>query len=384
MNAGLPVDTSRYNNIAVIGLGLIGASCAARIRQLDEGIGVFGVDTDERTLVTAVQNGWVTGASLPDGEAFENFIRNECDLVILAIPAIVARGYFEQLASWGYTGIITDTASTKARICSDAVDVLPDISRFIPGHPMAGSEVNSIEGARIDLFEGAHWILCPDEDTPADDYLALHELLTGMGARVISLPREDHDRAIAIVSHVPHFVASSLVELAANHADDQKALFRLCAGGFKDSTRIAAGSPELWSGIAFDNKQALHDGLVEMSEIIGRFITALESDDKMELTALLDHSAKIRRSIPKKWLPDSENLLEVRIPMENRKGMVAEVTTIASKVGCNIQSIEIDHLTSSAAVLDMILTDEGDIGRLSIELLNAGFRVSLLPLSVKE
>ena len=384
MNAGLRVDTSRYKNIAVVGLGLIGASCAARIRQFDESIRVFGVDTDEVTLVKAVQNGWVTGASLPDGEAFESFVRNECELVILATPAKAARAYFEQLVSWGYSGIITDTASTKARICSDAADVLPDISRFIPGHPMAGSEVNGIEGARVDLFEGAHWIVCPNEDTPADDYLALHELLTGMGARVISLPREDHDRAIAIVSHVPHFVASSLVELAANHADDQKALFRLCAGGFKDSTRIAAGSPELWAGIAFDNKKALHDGLVEMSQIIARFITALEHDDRAELTALLDHSAKIRRSIPKKWLPDSENLLEVRIPMENRKGMVAEVTTIASKVGCNIQSIEIDHLTSSAAVLDMILTDEGDIGRLSIELLNAGFRVSLLPLSVKE
>ncbi|WP_290073377.1 prephenate dehydrogenase dimerization domain-containing protein, partial [Adlercreutzia caecimuris] len=94
-------------------------------------------------------------------------------------------------------------------------------------------------------------------------------LITGLDARVVSLRREEHDSAIAIVSHVPHMVASSLMQLASAHADDSRSLMRLAAGGFKDSTRIAAGSPKLWCGIAFDNAEALRDGLAEMVAIIG-------------------------------------------------------------------------------------------------------------------
>ena len=241
-----------------------------------------------------------------------------------------------------------------------------------------------IEGARPDLFKGAHWILCPDADTPAEHFPRLHELVTSIGARVIALPREDHDEAVAVVSHVPHIMASSLVQLASRHADDQQALMRLAAGGFKDSTRIAAGSPELWCGIAFDNKDALSDGLDEIQGIIGAFADALASDDRAALTVLLADAAAARRALPAAWVPSTERLLEVRIPMEDRPGVVAEVTTVTSSVGCNIQSIEIDHVTEDSAVLSLVLTDEGDIGQLSAQLINAGFSVSFSPLTAKE
>ena len=249
---------------------------------------------------------------------------------------------------------------------------------------MAGSEVNGIEGARPDLFKGAHWILCPDADTPAEHFPRLHELVTSIGARVIALPREDHDEAVAVVSHVPHIMASSLVQLASRHADDQQALMRLAAGGFKDSTRIAAGSPELWCGIAFDNACALKSGLDEMASILGSFAAALETGDRETFTRLLAEAADARRALPAAWVPSTERLLEVRIPMEDRPGVVAEVTTVTSSVGCNIQSIEIDHVTEDSAVLSLVLTDEGDIGQLSAQLINAGFSVSFSPLTAKE
>ena len=224
-------------------------------------------------------------------------------------------------------------------------------------------------------------MLCPDEETSPDDYANLHEALAGLGARVVSLPRDKHDEAVAIVSHVPHFVASSLVELAVRHADDQEALFRLAAGGFKDSTRIAAGSPALWTGIAFDNREAIVEGLDEVQSILRGYADVLREGDKTEFTKLLDRAAQARRSIPAKWVPATEDLLEVRIPLTNRPGIIAEVTTIASQVGCNVQSIDIDHITSSSAVLDMVLTDEGDIGKLSTQLIKAGFSISFNPLS---
>lgn len=373
-----------FRRIAVVGFGLVGASFAAAVRAAYPDTRVLAVDIDERTLAEAVERGWATDGALPDDPAFERFVGDGCDLVVLATPVGAAERYFEDLARWGYRGIVTDTASTKARITALAERVLPHPENFVPGHPMAGSEVNGIEGARPDLFKGAHWILCPDADTPAEHFPRLHELVTSIGARVIALPREDHDEAVAVVSHVPHIMASSLVQLASRHADDQQALMRLAAGGFKDSTRIAAGSPELWCGIAFDNKDALSDGLDEIQGIIGAFADALASDDRAALTVLLADAAAARRALPAAWVPSTERLLEVRIPMEDRPGVVAEVTTVTSSVGCNIQSIEIDHVTEDSAVLSLVLTDEGDIGQLSAQLINAGFSVSFSPLTAKE
>ena len=373
-----------FRRIAVVGFGLVGASFAAAVRAAYPDTRVLAVDIDERTLAEAVERGWATDGALPDDPAFERFVGDGCDLVVLATPVGAAERYFEDLARWDYRGIVTDTASTKARITALAERVLPHPENFVPGHPMAGSEVNGIEGARPDLFKGAHWILCPDADTPAEHFPRLHELVTSIGARVIALPREDHDVAVAVVSHVPHIMASSLVQLARRHADDQQALMRLAAGGFKDSTRIAAGSPELWCGIAFDNKDALSDGLDEIQGIIGAFADALASDDRAALTVLLADAAAARRALPAAWVPSTERLLEVRIPMEDRPGVVAEVTTVTSSVGCNIQSIEIDHVTEDSAVLSLVLTDEGDIGQLSAQLINAGFSVSFSPLTAKE
>lgn len=373
-----------FRRIAVVGFGLVGASFAAAVRAAYPDTRVLAVDIDERTLAEAVERGWATDGALPDDPAFERFVGDGCDLVVLATPVGAAERYFEDLARWDYRGIVTDTASTKARITALAERVLPHPENFVPGHPMAGSEVNGIEGARPDLFKGAHWILCPDADTPAEHFPRLHELVTSIGARVIALPREDHDKAVAVVSHVPHIMASSLVQLASRHADDQQALMRLAAGGFKDSTRIAAGSPELWCGIAFDNKDALSDGLDEIQGIIGAFADALASDDRAALTALLADAAAARRALPAAWVPSTERLLEVRIPMEDRPGVVAEVTTVTSSVGCNIQSIEIDHVSEGNAVLSLVLTDEGDVGQLSLQLIKAGFSVSFSPLMVKE
>ncbi len=372
-----------FARIAIAGLGLIGASLAAALRKAYPEVRLFGADIDERTCEIAVAKGWVDGATVPDAPAFRDFTLS-ADLVVVATPVDASESILRLLAEWGFEGVITDTASTKAHLAQVASEILPHPHNYVPGHPMAGSEVNGIAGARPDLFKGAYWILCPDAATPPEHFTRLHELVTGMGARVIALKREDHDQSVAIVSHVPHFMASSLMQLASRHADKDRSLMRLAAGGFKDSTRIAAGSPELWCGIAFDNAPAIQAGLDEMRQIIGQFSDALAQGDRVGLTRLLADAAEARRALPAAWVPSTEDLLEVRIPMEDRRGVVAEVTTIASSAGCNIQSIEIDHITEDSAVLSLILTDEGDVGKLSTSLIKAGFSVSFSPLSAKE
>ena len=378
------MSEASFSHIAVVGLGLIGASFCEAARSVWPDLNIVGVDTDAETRRVALEKGIVDRAIAPDDPYFETFIRTACDLVVMATPVDAVEPYFEKLVAWDYAGVITDTASTKARIVSIAANTLAHPENYVPGHPMAGSEVNGIEGARKDMFQGAYWILCPDEQNPGEHYTRLHELICGLGARVIAIPRENHDRAVAVVSHVPHFVASSLVTLANQATDEQKNLMRLAAGGFKDSTRVAAGSPELWCGIAFDNAAELERGLSDMKDILGDFAEALHNRDRAKLTALLDAAAQSRRALPAAWVPSTERLLDVRIPMANRTGVVAEVTTLASSVGCNIQSIEIDHVSEDSAVLSMILTDEGDIGKLSAQLIGAGYAFSFNPIEPKE
>lgn len=373
-----------FRDVVIVGMGLIGSSIAGAVRVAWPDVRIVGVDTDERTRRLAVEKGFADEVIEGVNERLLQVLSKECDLVILATPVDSDEPYLQAVAESGYAGIVTDTASTKVRISEMAERILPHPNNFVPGHPMCGSEVNGIEGARDDLFQGAYWILCPNESTPPEHIPALHEFITGVGARMINIPRDQHDRAVAVVSHVPHFVASSLVTLADRAADSQQSVMRLAAGGFKDTTRIAAGSPKLWCGIAFDNAEQVKAGLRDLQGILDQFADALETGDRQKLTEMLKAAADVRRSLPAAWVPSSDRLLEVRIPISNHPGAVAEVTAIASEAGCNIQSIEIDHVTEDRAYLSMILTDEGDVGQLSTKLITAGYAVSFAPLTPKE
>lgn len=373
-----------FGNVAIIGLGLIGASLAGALRKAYSDMRILGVDVNQAACDKACELGWVSSAVAANDSQLGDSLSDGVELVVISTPVACVDDYLRLLASIGYDGLITDTISTKSHILESSVEILPNVSAYIPGHPMTGSEKSGIDAASADLFEGANWILCPDEGTNPDQFQQLHELITGLSARVVSIPREDHDRAVAIVSHVPHMVASSLMKLASDHSDKNRMLMRLAAGGFKDTTRVAAGSPKLWSGIAFDNADALARGLSEMEGIIASFRRALEDGDRQAFSALLAEAADARRALPSEWVPSSEKLLEVRIPMVNRTGIIAEVATIASSVGCNIQSIEIDHISEGNAVLSLLLTDEGDIGQLSFKLIDAGYSVSFSPIQPKE
>lgn len=374
-----------FKKVVIIGVGLIGGSIAAAMKKQDNPPVIYGVGRHQEPLENAKKSGALDEYALVDDATVDEWLSpGNCDLVIVATPVYAARDWFERIDASGFDGVITDVASTKTLICKMAEEVLSDSSRYLPGHPMAGSEANGFGAARSDLFQGAYWILCPAGDTQDEVFLKLHETFSTLGARIISISRDQHDSAIAIVSHVPHMVASSLVELAANHADERKELLRLAAGGFKDSTRIAAGSPRMWAGIALDNREAVVNGLHEMGEIIASFEDAIAREDYDALVAMLAKSADLRRSLPARWVPDSAKLTQVRIPMTDHPGIIAQVTGLAAQAGCNVQSIEIDHINEDTAVLELILTDEGDMGRFGGELINKDFDFSFRSLAEGE
>jgi len=372
-------DISR---VVIIGVGLIGGSFARALKGLDDAPLVRGVDTDSASLEWALENGLLDECALPADDVVEAWLApGAADLVVVATPARHAVPWLSRLGSAGFDGIVTDVASTKSAVLAAAKSLLAVPERYVGGHPMAGSERSGVEASRADLFEGAYWLLTPSVDTDASAYGAVHALVSSLGARVISVDAESHDEAVAIVSHVPHVAAAALVDLAAMHAGDGGELLRLAAGGFKDTTRIAAGSPDLWTGICLDNADALAEGLSELREVLREFEVRVRSRDALAITAWLTSAAEVRRSLPAQWVPSTAALTELAVPMGDRPGVVAEITGAVSRAGCNIEGIDIDHETEDRALLVLVLTDDGDIGRLESELVSLGYEPRFTPLA---
>jgi prephenate dehydrogenase len=371
-----------FERVVVIGVGLIGGSFAAAARALPEAPRVHGVDTDAETVTLAVENGVCDEAALVE-EAVESgwFSSGDDTLVFVATPARLVDSWLARLGELGYAGIVTDAASTKGGVVRAARKYLVRPDLFVGGHPMAGSERSGVAAARADLFDGAYWLLTPGPDTDADAYSRLHALISAVGARIVSVDARTHDEAVAIVSHVPHVAAAALCDVAGAHAGDGGELLRLAAGGFKDTTRIAAGSPELWTGICLDNADALSAGLRELRGVLGEFEAMVRAADAVAIRSWLAAAADVRRSLPAQWVPATTRLIELTVPMVDRPGVVAEVTNAVSKAGCNIEGIDIDHQSEDTALLVLVLTDEGDLDSLVTELIDLGYEPRVAPLA---
>lgn len=147
------------------------------------------------------------------------------------------------------TGIVTDVGSVKGGIVASTSD-----PRFVGGHPMAGSELDGLDGADPEMFVGAVWVLTPEPSTADETFAAAAAVVAELGAEVVALPADRHDQVVAVISHVPHLTAATLMGLASDRAEEHAALLRLAAGGFRDMTRIASGKPGIWLDICAENR----------------------------------------------------------------------------------------------------------------------------------
>lgn len=369
-----------FESVVIVGVGLIGGSLGAALRQLPEAPHVTGVDADARTRSRAVDGGVVDVALAPDAADAALLM---ADLVVLATPVAAAGEWLARLGRLSYRGVVTDVASTKTGVTAIAMRELADGSIFIGGHPMAGSERSGVDAADPDLFRGAYYVLCPSQGTPAEAYSRLHHLVTSIGARAIAISPASHDRAVAAISHAPHVAASALTNLASERSGDGEDVLRLAAGGFKDMTRIAAGSPELWAGICLDNREAVIAALGDLSAQLETFSYLLASGDRAGLREWLGRAAQVRRALPAQWVPASSRLREIGVAMSDRPGAVSVITQAAARAGCNIEDIGIDHVTEDTAFLRIVLTDEGDVDSLVRGLRADGFDVIATPLDAE-
>ena len=217
-------DERRAN---VVGLGLIGGSVAIALTQ--RGWTVSGSDRDAETCQAALDRGLI-GAIGVDPEAEVSFV---------AVPVLAATETALRILE-ETQGIVTDVGSVKAPICDEITN-----QRFVGGHPMAGSELDGIDGADPELFNAAIWVLTPDGDADDQVFAALTAIIRSLGSEVVAIDPQRHDDVVAVVSHVPHLTAASLMRLAADRSIRNAALLRLAAGGFRDMTRVASGRPDI-------------------------------------------------------------------------------------------------------------------------------------------
>ncbi|MET0661994.1 MAG: prephenate dehydrogenase/arogenate dehydrogenase family protein [Ilumatobacteraceae bacterium] len=346
----------------VIGLGLIGGSIALGLRA--EGWHVSGDDLDPARLAFARQSGVIDAADL-DPDAVITFVA----VPVLAIADQAKRALAET------AGVVTDVGSVKGSVCRSIDD-----PRFLGGHPMAGSELDGLDGAQADMFAGAVWVLTPGADIDDSTFATVRWVVSSLGADVVAIDPERHDHLVAVVSHVPHLTAATLMGLASTRAEEHAALLRLAAGGFRDMTRVASGQPAIWLDICAENRPAILDALDELIDGLAALRGIIGTDDREALLDRLTAARQARTNLPTRVV-HPEDMAEVRIPIPDRTGAAAEVFTLAAELGVNIASFEVVHVVESNRGVAVVMIDQTMVELFRGGLIARGFRPAVHSLS---
>lgn len=276
--------------LAVVGVGLIGGSFAAALRQVGQVGQVLGVGRDAAALARACELRLID-RSCTLAEAAR------ADVIMLATPVgAMPELLRELLPHLGADTVLTDGGSTKHDVVEAARGALGDeVARFVPGHPVAGSELSGPEAARPDLFLGRQVVLTPLVENPPELVQRVRQAWLACGAHVTEMSAEQHDDWLASVSHLPHLLAYAYIAHLAE-APDASERMRYAGSGFRDFSRIAAASPEMWRDILLANRTLIRRELDQVREQLLRFDRLLETEKAEELEALLAQAAELRRS----------------------------------------------------------------------------------------
>lgn len=360
-------EAKNIETVAVIGMGLMGGSVGLACLRSRAAARVVGYDSDPQSTRQALAVGAITEAAftLP-------FSVKEADLVIIAVPVGAIPEVFKEIAPYLKPGcIVTDVGSTKAGILEQIAGYKPPSVEFIGGHPVAGSENHGIAGASADLFEGALWIITPGETaTQAEDRLVY--FLEQLGAKVVKLDALRHDEALALTSHLPQLLSSTLMAFAADAATSGDGLPLLAAGGFRDMTRIAASSPEVWVDIVKENQTALLALLNRFRATLDSLATVLENRDWQALSKQLSQAREVRRALPLKAGMGVADLEELLISVPDRPGVLAEVSTILRESEVNIEDLNIVHMPEGGRGVIHLAVSGARTAELAVDALGKG------------
>jgi len=324
--------------VSIIGLGLIGGSLAKALREKVGIADVTAVSRSMEPLRQALQDGTIDRGFCEVNEYVWN-----SDIIFICTPVKTAIKYIETIAARVRPGcIVTDVGSTKAEI-TKYVDGLENAPCFIGGHPMAGTEKMGYASSFAHLFENAYYILSPCRTTNSAAMETMAEIVRGIGGIPVVMDPAVHDRVTAGISHVPHIIAAALVNMVRENDTSDGKMRMLAAGGFRDITRIASSSPEMWESIIASNRDCITQVLSGYIEDLNSFKRYIESNDSESVLGFFE-SAKNYRDLFSK---DRKGLIvpihEITVDVVDKPGIIGEIATILGNNNINIKNINISN-----------------------------------------
>ncbi|NRD80569.1 prephenate dehydrogenase [Bacillus sp. BRMEA1] len=324
--------------IFVIGLGLIGGSLALCIRKEHPEAIIIGFDINSEQVRLAKMLGVIDDSVVSIETGAE-----DADLIIISAPVTDTESIIADLSKLSLKPdvIVTDTGSTKKIIVENASSLTKQGIAFIGGHPMAGSHKSGVTAAKDILFENAFYLLTPDEVVEKGKVDLLKEWLKGTNAKFLTISPENHDYLTGIVSHFPHIIAASIVRQTEKLADTDGLIPRLAAGGFRDITRIASSSPDMWKDILLHNRENLIDLLNQWQEEMNSVIQLLKFGEGHEIFNYFHQAKQFRDGLPVKEKGAIPAFYDLYVDVPDYPGVISEITGYLANERISITNIRI-------------------------------------------
>ncbi|MFO7310607.1 MAG: prephenate dehydrogenase [Bacillota bacterium] len=356
--------------MAIVGLGLMGGSLGMALCRAPGIDRVWGIARRADTVAEAVALGAVHGGTTDLREGVQG-----ADVVVFATPVRAIPDLVAEAAPALAPGtVVTDVGSTKAELCRTVPPLLPPGVEYVGGHPMCGSERTGLEAADPYLYQNAVYIVTPlRPDQPGlSRVLAMVE---AVGAQPLILDAEQHDRAVAAVSHLPHLVATALVLAVAQAAARDPHLLALAAGGFRDTTRVASGDPVMWRDICLTNRGPILEMIDLFRDALEAARRAVESGDGDALMQHMAEARAVREQLPRHRKGILSPMRELVVHLVDRPGAIHEVTGCIAAKGINIKDIEILRVREGeGGTLRLAFATDDDLEQALEELEQRGFQ----------
>ncbi|NLI59348.1 MAG: prephenate dehydrogenase [Clostridium sp.] len=324
--------------ISVIGLGLIGGSIVKALKERMNITNIAAVDNNIKSLNQALEEGYIArGFSKLDEYIFDS------DIIFICTPVNITISYIKALKDNVKDNcIITDTSSTKGNIIN-YINSLDNPPCFIGGHPMTGAEKMGFKSSYAHLFENAYYILSHTKNSTDSHMNTLCKIIEGIGAIPLKLDAQIHDKITATISHVPHVIASALVNLVKNSDSEDKKMQTLAAGGFKDITRIASSSPQMWENIVLSNSEKIKKTIFDFIETLNSFVEYIDNNDSGSIYNFFKSAKAYRDSFSDNQKGLIQPLHELVVDVIDRPGIIGDIATLLGQNGVNIKNINVSN-----------------------------------------
>ncbi|QEO13243.1 prephenate dehydrogenase [Agromyces intestinalis] len=358
------VESRLTGPVRVVGVGLLGTSVALGLRQ--RGVDVILADASPTHVAIAVDLG--AGRAAAPGDAPE--------LIVVAVPPdVTAQVVASELAAFP-DAIVTDVASVKAGILQELRDQGADVTRYLGSHPLAGRERGGPLAGRADLFQGRPWVVAAHDDISYRRASAVDDLILDLGGTLVEMTPEQHDRGVALISHVPQVVSSLM---ARRFIDAPSDALGLAGQGVRDVTRVAASDPDLWVQILGANAGSVRDILVAYRDDLDRFIDALADPAapgarRRVAEELAGGNAGVSR-LPGKHGTD-KRFATLTVMVDDRPGQLARLLAEIGEIGVNLEDLRLEHAQGRQVGLAEIAVLPEAVDRLSTELAARGWRIA--------